>query len=89
MTVEYHVTSDTYSHGHQDNVKQGFSSGTWSYSNLGRKVETDWNMVYIARMEGNNDEGDVEWKFKMPASVTIDRVVVMVDSDTFESGSVR
>ena len=90
MTVEYDVVGDRYlaSGGPE---RSGFVSGTWSSAGLARKVEADWNMVYIARLEGAaaGDRGEAEWRFQLPQAVTADRVVVTVDSKTFESGSVR
>ena len=87
MTVEYDVVNDKYRHG--DVTKDGFLSGSWSSVNMARKVETDWNMVYIARVEGNNDPGEVEWKFQMPDIFTIDRVVLNVDSCCYHTGKIR
>ena len=46
-------------------------------------------MVYIARNEGNCDQGEVEWRFVMREGYTIDRVVLDVDSACFKSGTVR
>ena len=60
-------------------------------SNLARKVETDWNMAYIARVEGTEakDRGEAEWRLRLPQSVTVDRLELLVDSKTFQSGAVR
>jgi len=87
MTVSYDVVSDIYTHG--DEVKEGFAAGLWSSDNVNRKVESDWNMVYIARNEGNCGQGEVEWKFVMREGYTIDRVILDVDSTCFKTGTVR
>ncbi len=40
-------------------------SGVWEEENLARKVEGDWNMVYLARREGVTAKGTVTWKFQV------------------------
>ena len=87
MTVEYDVVTDKYRHG--DITKDGFESGCRSSINMARKVETEGNMVYVARMEENNGPGEVEWRFQMPDDVILERVVLNVDSSCFHSGDIR
>ena len=50
MTLEYSVMKDAYRTRAGD--RECFMSGLWSRRNLVRKVETDWNMAYIARHAG-------------------------------------
>ena len=89
MTLEYSAVRDVYRTRAGD--REGFMSGLWSGRNLARKVETDWNMAYIARVEGTEakDRGESEWRLKLPQSVTVDRLELLVDSKTFQSGAVR
>ncbi len=37
----------------------------WEEENLARKVEGDWNMVYLARREGVTAKGTVTWKIQV------------------------
>ena len=89
MTLEYSAVRDVYRSRAGD--REGFMSGLWSGKNLARKVETDWNMAYIARVEGTEakDRGEAEWRLRLPQSVTVDRLELLVDSKTFQSGAVR
>ena len=89
MTLEYSAVRDVYRTRAGD--REGFMSGLWSGKNLARKVETDWNMAYIARVEGTEakDRGEAEWRLRLPQSVTVDRLELLVDSKTFQSGAVR
>lgn len=89
MSLEYSVVEDVYRTG--AGAREGFMSGLWSGRNLARKVETDWNMAYIARVEGTEakDRGEAEWRLRLPPSVTVDRLELLVDSKTFQSGAVR
>lgn len=89
MTLEYSVVEDVYRTGVM--VREGFMSGLWSGRNVARKVEHDWNMAYIARVEGTGakDKGEAEWRLRLPNSVSVDRLELLVDSKTFQSGAVR
>ena len=89
MTLEYNVVEDVYRT--RTGAREGFMSGLWSGKNLARKVETDWHMAYIARVEGSEarDRGEAEWRLRLPSTVTIDRLELLVDSKTFQSGAVR
>ena len=89
MSLEYSVVEDVYRT--RAGAREGFMSGLWSGRNLARKVETDWNMAYIARVEGTEakDRGEAEWRLRLPPSVTVDRLELFVDSTTFQSGAVR
>ena len=89
MKVEYSAVEDSYIAGR--GARGGFMAGVWSCRNLARKVETDWNMVYISRVEGSEaeDRGEAEWRLRLPDSVAVDRLELLVDSKTFSSGAVR
>merc|ERR1712117_174467 len=87
MTVQYDVVQDKYYQG--DTVRDTFAAGTFSCDNIARKVESDWNMVYLARLEGNNGAGTMEWKFQMRDNFVVDRIVVSVDTTCFHDGVIR
>lgn len=88
MEVEYDCAEDKYFRKGRVVVKEGFLSGVFSSENVARKVEGDWNMVYVSRMEGNCDKGVVSWKFKMQEGVMVKKVKLVVGSTCYESGVV-
>ena len=90
MEVTYDVVRDKYSEGGVER-REGWRSGVWRGQNIGRKVETDWNMVYLARVEGSEREqqGEVEWRFSVGEEATVSRVVVSVESCCYHGASVR
>ena len=88
MEVEYDCAADKYFRGGRVEVVSGFMAGVFSSANVGRKVESDWNMVYVARGEGNSDKGEVTWKFKMSEGLVVKNVKLLVGSCCYESGVV-
>merc|ERR1719427_2214574 len=88
MEVEYDCAEDKYFRIGRVVAKEGFLSGVFGSENVARKVEADWNMVYVARREGNCDKGVVSWKFKMPEGVMVKKVKLVVGSTCYESGAV-
>jgi PNGase C-terminal domain, mannose-binding module PAW len=40
-------------------------TGVWEDENIARKVEGDWNMVYLARREGTTAKGTITWKVQV------------------------
>ncbi|KAK1880171.1 Peptide-N(4)-(N-acetyl-beta-glucosaminyl)asparagine amidase [Dissostichus eleginoides] len=60
----------------------------WSRTSVCRKVEEDWQMVYLARTEGSSS-GKVSWKFDFSlAGMKVSSVSISAKSETFHSGSV-
>ena len=88
MEVEYDCAEDKYFRTGRKVFKEGFLSGVFSSKNVARKVEADWNMVYVARVEGNCNKGEVTWKFKMMEGVVVKKVKLLVGSSCYESGVV-
>jgi len=88
MEVEFDCAEDKYFGTGRKLVKEGFLSGVSSSNNVARKVESDWNKVYVARMEGNCDKGEVTWKFRMREGIEVGKVKLMVGSSCYESGVV-
>jgi hypothetical protein len=80
MEVEYDCAADKYFRAGRVEVVSGFMSGVFSSANVGRKVESDWNMVYVARGEGNCDKGEVTWKFRMREGWVVKKVKLLVGS---------
>ena len=88
MELEYDCAEDKYFGKGKKVVKEGLLSGVFSSENIARKVESDWNMVYVARVEGNCDTGEVVWKFQMKEGVEVGKVELLVGSTCYESGVV-
>ena len=53
-----------------------------------RKIEHDWNMVYLSRSPSTHceDIGVAEWKFDVSKFSLISSVKLNVESTTFHSG---
>lgn len=43
-------------------VTEGWNSCTFESCNVQRKVEKDWQMVYLARKEGSKEDASISWK---------------------------
>ena len=57
-------------------------------NNFHRKVERDWNMVYLARNEDDNEKRTIEWKFNVPQNSKIEKIEILVNSAQFQTGRV-
>eukprot|EP00069_Balaena_mysticetus_P003522 bmy_16846T0 len=54
-----------------------------------RKVETDWNMVYLTRKEGSS-YAYISWKFECGSiGLNVDSISIRTSSQTFETGTVQ
>ncbi|CAN9504156.1 unnamed protein product [Ophioblennius macclurei] len=89
LHVRYNAAADQYCRvSDSSEVTQRWDQCVWSQQALFRKLETDWQMVYIARTEGSS-VGRVSWKFDLAsAGMKIKSVSVMTTSQTFHSGKV-
>ncbi|XP_028252418.1 peptide-N(4)-(N-acetyl-beta-glucosaminyl)asparagine amidase isoform X2 [Parambassis ranga] len=89
LHVRYSATKDQYfrvSSGSE--IIQSWDQCVWRKESVFRKVENDWQMVYIARTEGSS-MGRISWKFDFaPAGMKIKSVSIMASSQTFHSGNV-
>ncbi|XP_005348611.1 peptide-N(4)-(N-acetyl-beta-glucosaminyl)asparagine amidase isoform X1 [Microtus ochrogaster] len=88
--LRYDVVKDRYIRVSNNNEYiSGWENGVWKMESIFRKVETDWNMVYLARKEGSSF-AYISWKFECGSvGLKIDNVSVRTSSQSFESGSVR
>ncbi|KAJ8304846.1 hypothetical protein KUTeg_018429 [Tegillarca granosa] len=85
--IKYNCASDEYvlvSAGEEK--KSGYASCTNKTQNLFRKVEHDWNMVYLARTEGSPTAA-VTWKFDF-TGLKIERIELCISSSIYENGNV-
>lgn len=66
----------------------GWQSRVASFSSVTRKVERDWEMVYLARTE-TASTGHITWQIDLNScDLVIDSVTVIARSDTFQTGRV-
>ncbi|XP_005937554.1 peptide-N(4)-(N-acetyl-beta-glucosaminyl)asparagine amidase [Haplochromis burtoni] len=87
LHIRYSASKDQYcrvSNGSE--LIQSWSQCAWSTESIFRKVEHDWQMVYLARTEGS-PAGGISWKFDFaPAGMKIKSVSIMASSQTYHSG---
>lgn len=67
--------------------KDSWESGTFLSTNMFRKLERDWKMVYLARTEGST-EASIEWKFNF-GDLHVKKILLRLDTKTYENGSVK
>ncbi|XP_044027151.1 peptide-N(4)-(N-acetyl-beta-glucosaminyl)asparagine amidase [Siniperca chuatsi] len=89
LHVHYSATKDQYCRvSNNSEVIQNWDQCVWRKESVLRKVENDWQMVYIARTEGSS-LGRISWKFDFAAAgMKIKSVSIMASSQTFHSGKV-
>jgi len=88
ITVEYNAATDEYRRGDGQVIK-GWRGGVFEANNVTRKVEGDWNMVYLAREEGVEGAGLISWKVDMEGSgMVAGRVTLQVGSKVYNTGRV-
>ncbi|XP_069575274.1 peptide-N(4)-(N-acetyl-beta-glucosaminyl)asparagine amidase [Brachyistius frenatus] len=89
LHVRYSATKDQYSRvSNTSEMIPSWDQCVWRRESVFRKVESDWQMVYIARTEGSS-VGRISWKFDFaPAGMKIKSVSLMASSETFHSGKV-
>uniref|UniRef100_A0A4W5PPQ6 Peptide-N(4)-(N-acetyl-beta-glucosaminyl)asparagine amidase n=1 Tax=Hucho hucho TaxID=62062 RepID=A0A4W5PPQ6_9TELE len=86
----YNSTKDHYCRVSNDSEDiQGWDKTVWRKDSVIRKLENDWQMVYLARTEGSSS-GKISWKLDCaPVRMKIKTVSVRACSQTFHSGTVR
>ncbi|XP_063041866.1 peptide-N(4)-(N-acetyl-beta-glucosaminyl)asparagine amidase [Engraulis encrasicolus] len=88
----YNAATDSYtrpSSGGGDEDIRGWERRVWSREDVFRKVENDWQMVYLARSEGSSC-GSVSWRLDCGAAgLRIKKAVVRAHTQTFETGRTR
>ncbi|XP_038828062.1 peptide-N(4)-(N-acetyl-beta-glucosaminyl)asparagine amidase [Salvelinus namaycush] len=88
--LRYNSTKDHYCRVSNDSEDiQGWDKTVWRKESVFRKLENDWQMVYLARTEGSLS-GKISWKLDCaPVRMKIKTVSVRACSQTFHSGTVR
>ncbi|KAM8840368.1 peptide-N(4)-(N-acetyl-beta-glucosaminyl)asparagine amidase isoform 2-T2 [Spinachia spinachia] len=89
LHVRYSATKDQYCRvSNNCEVIRSWAQCAWKKESVFRKVEDDWQMVYITRTEGSS-VGKISWKFDFtPAGLKIKSVSITASSQTFHSGQV-
>ena len=83
--LEFFINKNYYLLGDGTRI-EGWRSGILEAENVTRIVESDWNMVYLSRQEGNLGKGSVTWKVKLPPGYTSGHVELLVNSTVFKTG---
>ncbi|KAM6222775.1 peptide-N(4)-(N-acetyl-beta-glucosaminyl)asparagine amidase isoform 3-T3 [Rhynchocyon petersi] len=86
----YNVVSDSYVRVSDNNhTISGWENGVWKMESVFRKVEADWDMVYLARKEGSSS-AYISWKFECGSvGLIIDTISIRTSSHTFQTGTVQ
>ncbi|XP_036999905.2 peptide-N(4)-(N-acetyl-beta-glucosaminyl)asparagine amidase isoform X1 [Artibeus jamaicensis] len=86
----YNIVKDHYVRVSNNNdTISGWENGVWKMESIFRKIEKDWNMVYLARKEGSSS-ACISWKCECGSvGLKVDSVSVRASSQTFETGAVQ
>lgn len=89
FSVKYSCADDKYVRNSGKHTETpSWASCVFSHSNVFRKVESDWKMVYLARTQGSA-AGRVTWKFDFAGlDLVISNLRLRLHSETFETGKV-
>merc|ERR1712037_622307 len=92
MVVEYCVKDNKYYRTTNKEVAhismeekgggEGFLKGAYKAENVARKVEADWDKVYLARTEGSQEKGSISWKISLEDNLVKSR---SIESDSGSS----
>ncbi|XP_077363448.1 peptide-N(4)-(N-acetyl-beta-glucosaminyl)asparagine amidase isoform X2 [Festucalex cinctus] len=88
--VLYNATKDQYCRISNDfEIIHCWDRCVWSKESVFRKVENDWQKVYIACIEGSS-KGHISWRFNFtPAKLSVKSVAIRASSQTFNFGVVN
>ncbi|XP_071502656.1 peptide-N(4)-(N-acetyl-beta-glucosaminyl)asparagine amidase-like [Diadema antillarum] len=87
--VQYNTASNKYVRLSDGSAEtEDWESCVWTSTNMFRKHEFDWQMVYLAREEFT-DHGSVSWRFDVTGSgLVVDWIKVRAASTTYEDALV-
>ncbi|KAJ7322491.1 hypothetical protein JRQ81_018778 [Phrynocephalus forsythii] len=90
LHLRYNIVKDYYTRVSNNNEEiAGWEKGVWKMDSMWRKIEPDWEMVYLARKEGSLS-ANIAWKFECGSvGLKIEDISVRTSSQTFQSGRVR
>nr|KAF6310902.1 N-glycanase 1 [Myotis myotis] len=86
----YNIVKDHYVRVSNNNqIISGWENGVWKMESIFRKVEADWNMVYLARKEGSS-HAHISWKFECGSvGLKLDSITIRTSSQTFQTGTIQ
>ncbi|XP_036864484.1 peptide-N(4)-(N-acetyl-beta-glucosaminyl)asparagine amidase isoform X2 [Manis javanica] len=86
----YDIVKDRYVRvSNNSQTISGWENGVWKMESIFRKVETDWNMVYLTRKEGSSC-ASISWKFECGSvGLKVDSISIKASSQTFQTGTVQ
>ncbi|XP_059018442.1 peptide-N(4)-(N-acetyl-beta-glucosaminyl)asparagine amidase isoform X3 [Mustela lutreola] len=86
----YNIVKDCYVRVSNNNQTiSGWEHGVWKMESIFRKVETDWNMVYLARREGSS-YAYISWKLECGSvGLKVDSISIRTNSQTFQTGTIQ
>ncbi|XP_036742017.2 peptide-N(4)-(N-acetyl-beta-glucosaminyl)asparagine amidase isoform X2 [Manis pentadactyla] len=86
----YDIVKDRYVRvSNNSQTISGWENGVWKMESIFRKVETDWNMVYLTRKEGSSC-ASISWKFECGSvGLKVDSISIKASSQTFHTGTVQ
>lgn len=87
--LRYSATKDKYCRISDGNEEiKGWEQAVWKRASVFRKVESDWQMVYLARTEGSSS-GRISWRFDCASvGMKIKSASIRACSQTFHSGRI-
>lgn len=88
ILIEYNSVKDVYYRNQiEENKKSGWIDRVNSCSNIQRKIERDWKMVYLSRKYLNSN-GFLSWSIQLnpqqAKSYRFDRIQIQYSSTTFD-----
>ena len=88
FTLEYNSVTDRYfRNGIEETRTEGWKDRLFSSTNLQRKIERDWKMVYLSR-QTSSTKGILSWRFVLDTNLgntyRIHRISVQCPTKTFD-----
>ncbi|KAJ8717685.1 hypothetical protein PYW07_005615 [Mythimna separata] len=86
--LSYSAAKDAYTVTHEGDVLEsvaGWAAGVYSAKDVFRKVEHDWQQVYLARREGTT-EGSLSWRLVAGEGLQLAELKLKARTQLYESG---
>lgn len=88
FSLNYNTAKDVYIRNNEQ--FKSWSKMAYKYENIQRKIEHDWKMCYLARLEGTN-KASIEWYFDFSdhKDLKVDFLQLKCTSSCFEGGQIN
>ncbi len=85
FSIEYNSVKDQYIRNRiEENKKDGWIDRVYSCSNIQRKIEKDWKMVYLSRKQINSN-GMISWVIQLQEKVyRFQKINIQCPSTSFD-----